>query len=313
VAVLIGVVFVTSATVAADKPNDADKIVKATPAMWTVHGSKGTAYLLGSFHALPDNIEWQTPQIKDAIKRADVFVFEIPMDLDHKVMTARMLGENMLLPISRSLPSFFDSEMRDEWRAAIEHTQIQPESLVMMRPWFAAFTLRDATAGHIPIYAAEGVDNKVYAMAVARGVRDVRAFETADFQIHALMGNATSQNELDLLRAAMKDAAVRPMVSSKKMLEAWESGDPRAIDAQRQASDLASNKQILDDRNRNWIPQIEKMLAEKHTFLITVGAFHLVGPNGVPNLLRAAGYKVDGPDQPLTAQAGSGPKLRLAN
>jgi uncharacterized protein YbaP (TraB family) len=37
------------------------------------------------------------------------------------------------------------------------------------------------------------------------------------------------------------------------------------------------------------------MLKEKHTYFITVGAFHLVGPGGVPNLLRAAGYQVDGP------------------
>jgi hypothetical protein len=58
------------------------------------------------------------------------------------------------------------------------------------------------------------------------------------------------------------------------------------------------HKTILDDRNRNWIPKIEKMLTEKRVFLITVGAGHLAGPNGVPNLLRQAGYKVDGPDQP---------------
>ncbi len=43
------------------------------------------------------------------------------------------------------------------------------------------------------------------------------------------------------------------------------------------------------------MPKIEKMLNEKRTFFITVGAAHLVGPNGVPNLLREAGYKVDGP------------------
>ena len=37
------------------------------------------------------------------------------------------------------------------------------------------------------------------------------------------------------------------------------------------------------------------MLDEPHTFFITVGAAHLVGKTGVPNLLRAAGYKVEGP------------------
>jgi uncharacterized protein YbaP (TraB family) len=66
-----------------------------------------------------------------------------------------------------------------------------------------------------------------------------------------------------------------------------------------------AKKALLDDRNRLWIPKIENMLTEKHTFLITVGAAHLVGPNGVPNLLRAAGYTVEGPDMPAPAKTAS--------
>jgi hypothetical protein len=52
---------------------------------------------------------------------------------------------------------------------------------------------------------------------------------------------------------------------------------------------------MLDDRNSAWVPQIEKMVGEKRTFFITVGAAHLVGLMGVPAQLRAAGYRVDGP------------------
>jgi uncharacterized protein YbaP (TraB family) len=52
---------------------------------------------------------------------------------------------------------------------------------------------------------------------------------------------------------------------------------------------------LLDDRNQAWVVQIEKMLDEDATFLVTVGAGHLVGPTGVPALLRADGYTVEGP------------------
>src|SRR5271163_595525 len=60
---------------AADSPP-----INATPAMWVVHGPKGTAYLLGSIHYLPKNVRWQTPEIAAAMKRADTFVFEAPLD-----------------------------------------------------------------------------------------------------------------------------------------------------------------------------------------------------------------------------------------
>ncbi|QHI38852.1 hypothetical protein IMCC3317_42520 [Kordia antarctica] len=48
---------------------------------------------------------------------------------------------------------------------------------------------------------------------------------------------------------------------------------------------------LVDQRNRNWIPLIEKITAEAPTF-IGVGALHLPGEQGVINLLRKQGYVV---------------------
>jgi uncharacterized protein YbaP (TraB family) len=289
--------FLTVAPAFADDDKPAPS-VHATPAMWVVHGPKGTAYMLGSFHALPKNVDWQTPAIKAAVKHADAFVFEIPMASDKRTQAALVLGANVLLPPSVALPSYFDAEMRNDFRAAVEHTQLDPEGLVILRPWYAAMQLEDATSGKITLISEEGVDNKIYAMAEARGVHDVRALETPELAIHALKRDATTKNELGILRAAMKRAAGKPMLPGKKLLEAWEAGDTAAIYATNSAgTSPEERKALLDDRNHNWLPEIEKMLNEKRTFFITVGAAHLVGPGGVPNLLRRNGYKVDGPDQ----------------
>jgi len=48
---------------------------------------------------------------------------------------------------------------------------------------------------------------------------------------------------------------------------------------------------LLDQRNKNWIPEIGKFAIEKPTFF-GVGALHLPGENGVINLLRQEGYTV---------------------
>jgi hypothetical protein len=65
---------------------------------------------------------------------------------------------------------------------------------------------------------------------------------------------------------------------------------------QRQASEdpeIAGFEQILlINRNRNWIPVMERMMAEKPTFF-AVGAGHLGGANGVLQLLKTAGYTVE--------------------
>lgn len=51
------------------------------------------------------------------------------------------------------------------------------------------------------------------------------------------------------------------------------------------------NDIMVNDRNKNWIPVIEKAATEKPTFF-GVGAAHLPGKEGVLNLLKKAGYTV---------------------
>jgi len=288
--------FVTTAPAFAE---EVQPVIHATPAMWTIHGPRGTAYLFGSVHILPKNVEWQTPAIKNAIKRSNSFAFELPMSDDRRTQAALVFGANVLLPVSVSLPSYFDAEMRQEFRVAVEHTQLDPEDLVILRPWWAAKMFEDAMTGKAVLHADEGVDNKVYLLAKDRGVSDVRAFETPEFQIQVLKGKANTKNELSLLQAAMKRAAARPLVPFKKLMDAWAAGDTDAIASITFDSMSADEKKtIIDDRNKDWVPRIEKMLKEKRTFFITVGAAHLVGPNGVPSLLRQDGYHVTGPDLP---------------
>ena len=49
---------------------------------------------------------------------------------------------------------------------------------------------------------------------------------------------------------------------------------------------------MLSGRNKDWIPKMEKMMADKPSFF-GVGAMHLGGKNGVINLLKEAGYTVE--------------------
>ncbi len=54
---------------------------------------------------------------------------------------------------------------------------------------------------------------------------------------------------------------------------------------------LGKIEEVLDSRNKNWIPLIEDFSKNKSVFY-AVGAGHLAGNNGVINLLRNAGYTI---------------------
>ena len=48
-----------------------------------------------------------------------------------------------------------------------------------------------------------------------------------------------------------------------------------------------------------WVGQIADILASNEEAMAVVGAGHLIGPEGVPTLLAARGYKVERVDTPV--------------
>src|SRR6476619_1111110 len=122
--------FTAAALAAAEPAAPAPKAQAATPAMWTVHGSKGTVYMLGSIHALPKNVHWQTPQLMARMAEADIFVFEVPMDAGSRAYAASYFRENALMPAGMSLPSMFDAEMRSDFRDVVMLTHADPTYIV---------------------------------------------------------------------------------------------------------------------------------------------------------------------------------------
>jgi uncharacterized protein YbaP (TraB family) len=271
-------------------------MIDAHPALWTVYGPKGTAYLFGSIHILPPNMEWHTPQIDAAMKASDVFVFEIPMDDSTKQDIADFVRDNGFLPAGTTLPSLLTPQALKNYNAALAVAHVPPVVLENRRPWLASLVLDVSYMAQRHLSPDSGVDRKVYAEAVAEGGKTFRAFETPEQQFALLMPKdrklEVAEFDSSLLELLHDDGSIGNLV------DAWADGDVKRLAALARA-DVKGHpeveKALFDDRNRNWVGQIGKMLDEKHTFFITVGAGHLAGPKGVPALLRARGYRVDGP------------------
>ena len=78
------------------------------------------------------------------------------------------------------------------------------------------------------------------------------------------------------------------------MFAAWRTGDVKQL-----AALLTSEfkdypvlyRVLVSQRNKHWMPQIEKLLREKDDYLVVVGALHLVGEDGLLQLARARGLK----------------------
>lgn len=104
------------------------------------------------------------------------------------------------------------------------------------------------------------------------------------------------KTQVEELVKTAKDNMVKDKAELQKMLVIYEEED---IEGMLDIMDESENKKsadfndiLLNDRNANWIPVIEKVSSEQPTFY-GVGAGHLAGEKGVIKLLRKKGYTVE--------------------
>jgi uncharacterized protein len=269
--------------------------IAAHPALWTVHSKTATVYLFGSIHLLPDNIVWHTPEIDHAMETATTFVFEAPLDDEGKAEIVDFIHKNGSLPAGTTLRSLLPKKTLADYERALAATNLSPVQLDGDRPWLAAIVLDVAYLQKMHYVVADGVDLQLFAYAKAHG-KTVRTFETPAQQLRLFM---PKDEKLEL---AEFDADLNDFQSEENsigaMIDAWGAGDVKTVGRlvnKALDSEPGARKLLLDDRNKAWIKSLDAMLATPGVYLVTVGTGHLVGPNGVPALLRAQGYKVDGP------------------
>ncbi|HXC57437.1 MAG TPA: TraB/GumN family protein [Rhizomicrobium sp.] len=266
----------------------------AHPAFWAVHGAKGTVYLVSSLHLLPPQIAWHRPEIDRAMASADSFVFEVPIGASERSEETQFIFDNGLLPAGEKLSAKLDEDGKRDLRRALHLAGMEQVNLDQKQPWLAEVVLtvqsmyrRNYTALHTP-------EGEAHAFAEMNG-KDVRYLDTTRQQLEFLQGADRSAG-VDQFRSVLADFP-NQAAREQRFIEAWAAGDTSLSAALVSAGlhDMPGEQKLLDERNRDWVRQIRSMLGEDRTFFVAVGLAHLVGPDGVPALLRAQGVAVEGP------------------
>jgi uncharacterized protein YbaP (TraB family) len=269
----------------------------AHPAMWTLHGKKGTAYLFGSIHILPANVDWHTKEIDAALAKSDVMVFELAFGDKLQTDIQAYIKARGMLPEGQHLRDMLSPEARSEFDAETAQLSVPPELLDPMRPWLAALTFQVAEMQKKHYDAASGVEMSL--KGAGGDKRPVIGLETLDQQL-ALIAPTDPKLELEAFEAGLKSSASEGTGDAMgPLLDAWMHGKTERLNTLMNKTFErypAARKAFLDDRNAAWTVKLAQMVDEEpKTYFVAVGAAHLVGPNGVPNLLRRKGYRVDGP------------------
>src|ERR1700761_9021079 len=138
---ILATAFLVGATWHAAWAADAPHMRDPHPALWTVHSAKGTAYLFGSIHILPDDVHWRSAEVEKAIEASDTFVFEIPMDQGSQVDASAYIMKNGFLPQGQSLRAMLPPAQQLRYDTVVAASGMNAQAVDRMQPWLASIAL----------------------------------------------------------------------------------------------------------------------------------------------------------------------------
>ncbi len=258
--------------------------------LWVVQGERTQHYLAGSVHLLPEQAYPLPAALERAYARSAGLVLESDLEelaspaMQQKWLAAALAPKGLAAEINPAL-----------LRSLKRHNQQQglPELLCdRFKAWFCAVTLEIMSLQRAGMRADLGLDRTLFDRADAAG-KQVRWLETPDQQLQLFAGISGEFSEQML--ASTLDELGTPGRSAQDLVRQWMAGDVAAVEtavSEMKAEFPAAYARLLSERNRSWLPQLQKIFEEAQPQMIVVGSAHLVGPDGLPALLAARGLTV---------------------
>jgi uncharacterized protein len=258
---------------------------------WTVKGAHNTLYLLGSVHVLKPSDSDLPPEAVHAYGSAKALVMEI--DLNNATAESLLGGDMSMesLPEGHTLEEALGSDVYGKFSAHVKTLGLDPDTFSAFQPWFAAMAIQQAELAQQGFDAGSGVDEQ-FAQRAATDHKPIIALETVDQQlgIFAHLSMAEQRRFMLYMLEDSDDTAH----AADAVVSAWRSGDIHGLEqllseSFQQYPDLF--RMLTTDRNRQWLPTITGLLQEDQDYMVIVGALHLVGKDGVVQMLQRAGYQ----------------------
>lgn len=267
--------------------------VQADTSVWQVTKGKQHLYIAGTVHLLPPE-QFPLPQeFSQAYSQADTLVFETDVRELETAKGMQLLMQHAMYSDGRSLSQVLSANSYQQLQQYAKTQGVDLAPLNNFKPDFVLLTLMQVALQKAGM-AGEGVDMHFLKQAVADN-KPMLFLETVEQQLVMLL-NISAENE-DAFVAQNLQQLSELEAELTKIIAAWRSGDTDTMAALAMAfTDTPEGKLFYDallvQRNKNWLPQLEQMMATPEVELVLVGALHLAGEANVLQLLREQGYSI---------------------
>ncbi|MBX7169878.1 MAG: TraB/GumN family protein [Pyrinomonadaceae bacterium] len=266
------------------------KPVEARGLLYKISGKnlEKPSYIYGTIHIICQNDMFGMDKLKEYISQSNQVLMEL--DLDDPATMQAMTG-NLAMPDGKTLKDY----LTDEQYAKVDemfkkYTGISVDLVKSYRPMLSSVMI--STSPKAINCQAPGSYDLTFSQFAASKKIPVLGLESVNEQFEAIDKKPMATQAKELYEMALDPN--KAIMQMAEMLEIYKEQDSEKLYkfTNGNLGEVEFEKVMLDNRNANWIPKIEKAIAEKTTF-IAVGGGHLGGENGVLNRLKKQGYTIE--------------------
>jgi uncharacterized protein len=259
--------------------------------VWAIKGDKNTVYVGGSIHLLKAGDSQLPAGFDKAYHDARSLVMEVDLDdLDPAEAQGWMLS-NATFEDGKTLKGALGEQRYARVAAESARLGVPIEGLEQFEPWMIALTLVQLEYLKLGFDPEQGVEKQLQRRAAQDG-KEISGLETLPEQLGLLDGMSDEDQAkfLELTVNELKNVERETDV----LLAAWRGGNAGKLDAlltEEYDSFPGLYKMLVTDRNKRWMPALQRLLKEDKDVFVVVGALHLVGKDGLIEMTKAEGFK----------------------
>lgn len=264
--------------------------------LWKASSGSSHVYLLGSIHLAKKELYPLAPEIEKAFAASKILVVEADQAKVDPAALQRMVVERGLYPAGDSLSSKLPEARRKQALELAAKVGLPAAQAERMKPWFLALNatlMKMGALGYDPQY---GIDRHFMEAARAKGL-PIQELESTAFQLDLLSGFSDDLQGLFVASTLEDMDGVDKKMA--QMFDLWKAGDAPGLEKVVLTEGMAKRPEmaplrlkLFDERNAAMAEKVLGYLKTPDVHFVVMGAGHLLGEQGVVEILRRKGVSV---------------------
>jgi len=281
------------------------------PLFYSFSRENNQLWLLGSVHLGDQSMYPMDTMVIQAWDSSDELVLELDLDNISPKLMMRWIVDKGMYPEGESLEQDISDTLLGRLNAVLAKMGVQSNRFQNFRPWMICIQLSGSMMEQQGLAKEWGVDYRFMKLARAEG-RPLVALETHEEQLGSL--ESLSLVDPAAVLEWCVDDAEEMLRTPHKLIDCWKTGDAECLSELVLEGPLENpemkfvREAFFDDRNKRMVHRLNGLVKKHRNYFMVVGTGHLLGEQGIVNLLRQTGWRLQ--DQVSSPVSAGGSEIR---